>query len=268
LSLDDPNAGIAADETPFFDDPNQAHNQAHSTTSGSTTTSDVVQLDGSGVADMDTPMPMKQDSGQLQSPSLEGSQKFSISAAGAGIENGGTPSREKDSKVLKEFRKQYMRIPLSGFDIIDVGWREGVTPSRNGIKATNTSGPGPGYRRARVASLPTAKTPIVERDRDHLDAANVNTTHPSTSNAGMRDGQGPTAGTAYLRRTSSREMPAGMGTDMDTGTMDNAEDLRSYEAAVMARKAPTTLNLKMRRPMRGRGRGGGTGGCKLRDEGS
>ena len=61
-------------------------------------------------------------------------------------------------------------------------------------------------------------------------------------------------------------MPAGMGMDMDTA-MDNPEDVRSYEAAVMARKAPTTLNLKVKRPMKGRGRGGTTSG-KLRDEGS
>ena len=66
---------------------------------------------------------------------------------------------------------------------------------------------------------------------------------------------------------SSREMSVGMGIDiMDTG-MDhhNAEDLRSYEAAVMARKAPTTLNLKVRRPMKGRVGGGGK---FFRDEGS
>ena len=267
MSLDDPNviAGIATDGTPFFDDPNQAHNQARTTTSGPTTT-DVVQLD---VADVDTPMPMKRGSGQL--PSLEGSQKFPISAAGSGVQS--TPSREKDSKELKEFWKQYMRIPLSGSDMLSSlsgGGSEGVTPSGNGGKATNTSGPAPGYRRPRVASLPAVKTPIVERDRDHMDTTYINSSmHPSTStlNAGTGDGQGVTAGTAYLRRTTSREMPAEMGMDMDTG-LDNSEDLRSYEAAVMARKAPTTLNLKVRRPIRGRGRGGGGTCGKMRDEGS
>ena len=256
LSLDDPDviAGIATDGTPFFDDPNQAHNQACSTTSGSTTTSDVVQL-GSAVADVDTPMPMKRNSGQLQS--LEGSHKFPISAVGApGVESGSTPSREKDAKELKEFWKQYMRFPLSGSEMLSsMSGSEGATPSGNGnIKATNMSG----YRRPRVASLPAVKTPIVERD------AYLNATHLSTSALHVGMGDDRQEPTAYLRRTSSREMPAGM--DMDTGT-DNSEDLRSYEAAVMARKAPTTLNLKVRRPMRGRGRGGGTGG-KLRDEGS
>ena len=150
MSLDDPNviAGITTDGTPFFDDPNQAHNQA---------------------GDVDTPIPLKGGAGQLQTASsLEGS---------------------------------------------------------------------------------LLKFPILAAE------------------------EGPTADAAYLRKTSSREMPAGM--DMATG-MSNADDLRSYEAAVMARKAPTTLNLRVRRPMRGRGRGGGGGaggtggggGGKLRDEGS
>ena len=264
MSLDDPNviAGIATDGTPFFDDPNQAHNQARGTTSGSTATSD---LGGNSVADVDTPMPMKRGSGQLQS--LEGSQKFPISAAGTGVES--TPSREKDSKELKEFWKQYMRIPLSGSDILSsMSGSEGATPSGNGSKPTSSSGPGPGYRRPRVASLPAVKTPIVERDRDHMDGTYMNSSHPSTStlNAGTGGGQGATVGATYLRRTT-RE-PAEMGMNMDTG-LDNSEDLRSYEAAVMARKAPTTLNLKVRRPIRGRGRGGGGGTSgKMKDEGS
>ena len=222
MSLDDPNviAGIATDGTPFFDNPNQAHNQARNTAAGSSTTSNIVQLDGNGVADVDTPMPLKRGSGQLQLPSLEGNQKFSISAAGAGVENGSTPSREKDSKELKEFWKQYMRYPLSGSEMLSsMSGSEGVTPSGNGSKATNTTGPGPGYRRPRVASLPAVKTPIVERARDHLDAVYMNTAHPSAStlNAGTGDDrQGPNAGTVYLRRASSPEMNAGMGIEMDT----------------------------------------------------
>ena len=89
----------------------------------------------------------------------------------------------------------------------------------------------------------------------------------STLNSGTGDGQGATAaGGTYLRRTMSREMPAGMGMENN-----NSEDLRSYGAAVMARKAPTTLRLKIRRPMRGGGEGEGEGtdsSAELRDEGS
>ncbi|KAF8812137.1 hypothetical protein BYT27DRAFT_7252206 [Phlegmacium glaucopus] len=74
-------------------------------------------------------------------------------------------------------------------------------------------------------------------------------------------------------RRSSHEVP-GMGMDMSMSmSIGDTEDLRSYEVAVMARKAPTTLNLKLRRPMRGRGRHGGgvpTLGTsdKSRDKGS
>ena len=263
MSLDDPNviAGIATDGTPFFDDPNQAHNQARSTattTSGSTTTT----------SDVNTPMPLKRGSGLLLHEESH-HQKFPISGAAGAVgvarEIGSTPSREKDSKELKEFWKQYMRIPLSGSEMLpSMPGSEGVTPSGgNGSKVTNTSGPGPGpgYRRPRVASLPAVKTPIAESTKDHLDAAVYlnNAQHPSDStlNAGTGDCR-LAAGTAYLGKASSPE------TGMD---MDNPEDLRSYEAAVMARKAPTMLSLK--RPMKGRGRAvGGTTKGKLRDEGS
>ncbi|KAF8193414.1 hypothetical protein BJ912DRAFT_924589 [Pholiota molesta] len=40
---------------------------------------------------------------------------------------------------------------------------------------------------------------------------------------------------------------------MRTTLHGNEEDLRSYEAAVLARKAPTNLNLQVRRPAKGRG---------------
>jgi len=40
---------------------------------------------------------------------------------------------------------------------------------------------------------------------------------------------------------------------MRTTLHGDAEDLRSYEAAVMARKAPTMLNLQVRRPMKTKG---------------
>ena len=252
-------AGIETDGTPFFDDPNQAHNQARSATSGSTT-SRIVQLDGS--ANMDTPMP-RRDSGQLQLPP-EASQRFPISSSsssvGGAMENRDAPSREKDSKELKEFWKQYMRLPLSGSGMFSsAAGSEGVTPSGNTSKATNTSGSGPGYRRARVASLPAVKTPIL--DGGHSNHSNFSYLNSNLSTFNFADGneQGPTGGGGGARRPPSREVPGGTG-------MGDKEDLRSYEAAVMARKAPT--NLKLRRPMRGERRGGGGngGGGQLNDE--
>ena len=258
-------AGIATDGTPFFDDPSQAHNQSRTSGTTRSTVPQVVQL-----GDMDTPMPMRRDSGQLPLLPVEGNQRFPISVsssssgtAGALVENGSTPSRERDSRELKEFWRQYMRMPLSGSGTLS---SEGVTPNGNvtGGKATNTSGLGPGYRRQRVASLPAVKTPIVEGDHFNLGYPNV--THQNfSSNPGVGDGHGA-APSAYVRRTS-REIPAGMGVNMDTRM--SGEDLTSYEAAVMARKAPTTLNLKVKKPIRGSGRAtAGGGGGTLKDEGS
>ncbi|KAF8815857.1 hypothetical protein BYT27DRAFT_7190879 [Phlegmacium glaucopus] len=280
LSLDDPNvmAGISTDGTPFFDDPGQAHNQPRSNTSGSTTVL-------GDAADMDTPMPLKQDSGQLQLLSLGGSasssgQRFPMptsSTAGAIVENGSPLSKERDAKELKEFWKQYMRIPLSGSGVLSSGGSEGISPS-GGIgnkSTTNAPVPGPaGYRRPRVASLPTVKTPIVERDRDHFNLGFANAIYQNQILQPSISTSTSYASNPDLRR-SSHEMP-GMGMDMDMSmSIGDTEDLRSYEAAVMARKAPTTLNLKVRRPMRGRGRARGGGGVpdsgtgdKSRDEGS
>lgn len=236
LSLDDPNvmAGIATDGTPFFDHPSQAHNQPRT------------QL-GNNVANMDTPMPMRRGSAPLQLISLEEKFPMSSSVAAGSVLESDTPSKEKDSRELKEFWKQYMRTPLTG------GGSEGVTPSGNGSKALNPFGHG--YRRPRVASLPAVKTPIVEKDREYLNLgfldATQNGLHPSTmtssfttsSNVGG-DAHGPT------------EMDMGVGTD-------DGEDLRSYEAAVRARKAPTTLNLRL---VRGRGGRGGSSGKARHDE--
>ena len=244
------------------------HNQPRRTTSGSTTVhSDV------GDTDMDTPMPTKR--GQLPLLSLEGSlggsgQRFPASASSASgtvVENGSPPSRERDSRELKEFWKQYMRMPSSGpgmLSSVSGGGSEGmITPSGgsgNGSKGANA----PGYRRPRVASLPTVKTPVMERDRDHLNLGFANAMYqtqlvqPSTSTTLTSIPSNADVGDA------PHETGMGMGMSMSIGDM---EDLRSYEAAVMARKAPTTLNLKVRRPIKGRGRGrGATSGT--RDDGS
>ena len=144
--------------------------------------------------------------------------------------------KEWDSIELKKVWKPY--IPASGS-----GSRGKITPngrSENGnvSKIANAPGPGPKYRRSRVASLPTVKTPALKRDKDHLKVRFADTVtmyqsllQPSTSTLTSKPG----------------EVVVGMGTD-------NTEDLRSYEAAVMARIAPATLNLKVRRQIRGKGK--------------
>lgn len=76
----------------------------------------------------------------------------------------------------------------------------------------------PSARRSRVSSLPTAKTPPAPPDGSHLPAAN------------------PTKGREANGTSSIRTTLPG-----------NGEDLRSYEAAVRARKALTNLHLVPRK---------------------
>ena len=119
---------------------------------------------------------------------------------GASSTGTGTPAREADTRELRDFWKQYMRTPLTG--------PEGMAPTP-GVSGA------PGSRK-RVASLPSAKTPVVERQTLYAPPA------PPLAGAQQR-------------------------TAVHAG-----EDLRSYEAAVMARKAPVTLNLQARRTQKAR----------------
>ena len=119
---------------------------------------DIVQIRSGTGSDDDTPMPMKQDSRQLQLILLD--QRFPMSTSSP--EN----SRERHLKELKEFWKQYIRMPLSGSGMLS---SEGVMPIGNSGSKIGTGtgfrkGPRSGYRRPRGTSLPTVKTPIMEKD--------------------------------------------------------------------------------------------------------
>jgi hypothetical protein len=132
-------------------------------------------------AGMDTPMPMKRTSGgQLQ---FSGAAQLS------------TPSREGDTKELREFWGAYMHTPLS-----DAG---GGESGRDSNRPTPLAAGG--YRK-RVASLPSSKTPIVERDIEDM---------------GMMYG----GGEVYPMRAALHD--AG-GTAVQHHGNDHREDLRSY----------------------------------------
>ncbi|KAF9483218.1 hypothetical protein BDN70DRAFT_990547 [Pholiota conissans] len=213
MSLDDPNviAGIAVDGQPFFSDPAAAHNQ--------------------DAMSMDTPMPLKRPhSGLLQFPSALDSGE----GGSAGASSMTSAAREADSRELREVWKQYMRTPLSG-PTLDFG-APNMSPSRGGAQLGGNGSGGSG-RRPRVASLPSSKTPVVERDHLYNHMAGG----PGQMNG--QEGAGGKAGTMSSLRTTLH---------------GNEEDLRSYEAAVLARNPPTHLNLQVRRPAKGRGGGTGT----------
>lgn len=204
MSLDDPNviAGLSIDGQPFFSDPAAAHNQ-----------------------DLSTPMPMKRQSGLLHLPTLD-------AGGGANTTSSMTSmAREADSRELREVWKQYMRTPLSGPGL-DFGGSNSASPAK-GVQSGSGGSGNSGGRRPRVASLPSSKTPIVERDSLYaFGPGGPGQQH--TLDAGDEAGD---------KAMSS----------MRTTLHGNQEDLRSYEAAVLARKAPTNLSLQVRRPTKGRG---------------
>lgn len=213
MSLDDPNvlAGLSTDGPPFFSGAMLGEQQFSDT-------------DG-------TPMPMKLGSDQSHSVSQ---QQLGRSSSGAVP----TPSRESDTRELREFWKAYMRTPLTG----------------PGPDAVHTEGGGGGggsvaahtpisYRRPRVASLPNNKTPVVEKDRFHGHQHQLQQQGQNTSNqSSLR---------TTLRQQELAQSPAHAAV---------TEDLRSYEAAVMAHKTPITLNLQPRCLNRRAAEGGSSAG--------
>jgi hypothetical protein len=119
--------------------------------------------------------------------------------------------REAETRELREFWKTYMRTPLGG-------------PSPAALEASATTGthlkcpssPSLSHRRVRVNSLPTAKTPTTEGVKPY---------YPNGTN------NAPGANATSSIRTTLH---------------GNVDDLRSYEAAVLALKAPT-LHMPKRR---------------------
>lgn len=189
MSLDDPNvlAGLATDGVPFF-------------------SAQGMKLSGSEDPDA-TPIAPPRSGGPQQHPHQ---RKINSASASTGSLPLSTPARDIDMQELNKYWKQYIRTPLSG----------PMGPDNH-----NTNNPKPvSFRRPRVASLPSAQTPIVER------------------------------GSMYGNNNQGNH-----GMNSSIRTTLHTEDLRSYEAAVLARKAPTTLNLGPRARERGGGSGSGAG---------
>ena len=236
MSLDDPAviAGLAVDGRPFFDDPSQAYNRQE-------TTDPEGNHDGLLTTDVgpdnDTPMPLKRDAPHIQHPTIHqrpATSSGAISTPGSfgasfGTGDSPTPSKDADTRELREFWKEYMRTPLSGPQ--DVGG------NIVGPNVTHLKNPSPAsYRRQRVASMPSTKTPMVEKEdlfAQHPPGFGYVPTH-------QPDPRGRPNAAAQQGPTSSLRT-----------TLHVKEDLRSYEAAVLARKAPT-LNLQLRRPTKGK----------------
>ncbi|KIP08012.1 hypothetical protein PHLGIDRAFT_35155 [Phlebiopsis gigantea 11061_1 CR5-6] len=246
MSLDDPNvlAGLANDSAPFFSslESSFAHNAGDPHSANSSSTS----LDNFNAASSSTSHTSRSSADHsglsLPTPTPE---------LLASLKNGGLLSaggRETlDSKELREFWKQYMRTPLTGpgantplFPL--------QTPTGPGQQLGMTSGsgagrPSPSRRHSRVASLPSMKTPPILGPG----AVQEFTTFPPSSHFSLSLGP-----KARERQQQHSEGDQGRRQQMSfsnvrTTLHGNPEDLKSYEQAVLARKAPTTLNLAARR---------------------
>ncbi|KAF9048960.1 hypothetical protein BJ165DRAFT_1073065 [Panaeolus papilionaceus] len=230
MSLDDPDvtAGIATDGRPFFSHPDQAHNKMH--------------LENGG--DMTTPMPAapgKRDSASMiQFPS--------------GIPDLLSSDKDGDNKEdLREVWKQYMRTPLSGPDA--------TTPGASlGLLGSGTP------RRQRVSSLPSVRTPSVHDSYAMQSMGGMLPPPPLAFPVGGAPlQQYSQQHQMYLAhnikgrpshasgvRTTLHGVPVNASGAAQTDR-DRKEDLKSYEAAVLARQTPLNLNLDLHKRARARG---------------
>ena len=191
MSLDDPNvvAGITSDGIPFFSN-----------------------HDGESFVGEDVLMNL----GKVNAPDQLSSTSGGISAAGM------TP-REAEFRDLREFWKQYIRTPLTGPHSSNTSFPL-ATPTPNNVHGQlEAPKPVPGKKLARVASLPSVKTPPVTSDVGPIGH------HCYPPNEGRNN---PPVANSYRSHLHSH-----MGPD----------DLQSYERAILARKTNINLNLPRKR---------------------
>ncbi|EFI28002.1 hypothetical protein CC1G_14494 [Coprinopsis cinerea okayama7 len=189
-----------------------------------------------------------------------------------------TPGKEVDANQMKEFWKMYMKTPLTGpgFDagaqhqVGGGGNSEGDgnpghsssnsgdhNSSGNHNNSSSNPAPGtPGYRRPRVASLPSSNsTPKLHRDGA---VAHLQHLQQQLHQQGKLGALGPMSSLrTTLHGPLGGDGPPGQN---NQGNMPgHQEDLASYGAAVLARKAPVNLSLAraLERMKRHQQQGGG-----------
>ncbi|KAF7311693.1 Zinc finger/binuclear cluster transcriptional regulator [Mycena indigotica] len=246
MSLDDPNvlAGLAADGVPFFSTTSQSPVAPHAHIPGLQATPTQNDKHRLGLPlPLQLPLIPAPPALTFQAPHPHQSSYGPPPPGSAGSSSGhghGHPAqtpgtREAETRELREFWKAYMRTPLTGPSpgqnttdpLANVNGGLGMeTPSASASNAANAAGgllgtSGPPPRRYRVSSLPSVKTPEGE-----MDAPPVFPVHHHQQHAPP---------------VSQQHQPP--------RTMHNADDLRSYEAAVLARKAP---ELVLRKPVKQR----------------
>ncbi|KAI0951472.1 hypothetical protein AcW1_008507 [Taiwanofungus camphoratus] len=221
MSLDDPNvlAGLSADSAPFFSGLGAEHGGGSGNSSNG--------------ASMLTPT---QD-------------LIAALKTGRG---------DADAKELRDFWKMYMRTPLSGpggASALALATPTGTGTGTGMAQMLGSGRPSPTRRHSRVASLPSMKTPPLHADPvsafPPLSRFNLTLDH---ARRGEHENPHPHPGPQQQQQQQQRadqargQGGAGTGTfsSMRT-TLHDTEDLKSYEQAVLARKAPMTLNLVPKR---------------------
>ncbi|TBU37280.1 hypothetical protein BD309DRAFT_984396 [Dichomitus squalens] len=209
MSLDDPNvlAGIASDGQPFF--------SGLSFTGG--------KSGGNNTSGLSLATPTQHDLlAQLKS---------------AGGREG------MDNKEMQDFWKMYLRTPLTG---PNSSGNHGMmfplqTPTGPGLQLGQNVGQGSGRpsqsrRHSRVASLPSMKTPPLFAEE-----------RLGGNGYGPRPSTGDYDSHANQQGQSQQGGPQGGYNSTVRTTLYDGDDLKSYERAVLARKAPMTLNLVPKR---------------------
>ncbi|KAH9937888.1 uncharacterized protein BXZ73DRAFT_44744, partial [Epithele typhae] len=134
-----------------------------------------------------------------------------------------------ESKEMRDFWKMYLKTPLTGPNTSGILFPL-QTPTGPGSQLGQHPGgsrPSPPRRHSRVASLPSMKTPPLFTD-ERLGYNGRPSTGDAEAHAQQHQGQ------------------AGYNSTMRS-TAHGAEDLKSYEQAVLARRAPMTLNIAPKR---------------------
>ncbi|KAL0057015.1 hypothetical protein AAF712_016366 [Marasmius tenuissimus] len=295
MSLDDPNvlAGLASDGQPFFsafeglEGLSQADQERQQHRAEDPNVTPMPRFTNGSPHQGTTALPsVSVTASNPQQPPPPGSQRPSTSGGYPPPQSQPFPvtPREQETKELREFWKAYMRTPLTGGGPLGLSAQSPTaTATTNGSSVSPPVGdihmmsPGPsliaGYRRQRVSSLPSVKTPTEEGVYYYGGSAGgwgASTNGAGGGGTGPKSNSNPNTGTnplaplhghgyhsmhsiiqnnqANLANLQTphiqQQPPAAPG-----ATMTGSDDLRSYEAAVLARKAPTNLNLvpKMRR---------------------
>lgn len=243
MSLDDPNvlAGLANDSVPFF-----SSVSASAQPVGASSSTDHAESSGHG------------SSGDPDRNDRTVLGDFATLAV--------TPLSSKEE--LKDFWKQYMRTPLTGPGTTPGLFGPGglITPTASGnhlqLGAPSEERPSPSRRHSRVASLPSMKTPTTFGDwnlfaNSNSGANNTNMPPPVAPSSSATthnthhsiNGLFPPVPAFHLtlnRKPKQHAHQQGQAQGQSR-TMHGDEDLKSYEQAVLARKAPTLLNLVPRR---------------------